>query len=140
MLFLEFAQSQLGKAPVAMTLGEITPKLITAFLDHPDLPLSNNEAERALRHWVIARRIGMGTRAEQGTRAFAVLASVIETCRKRNVSPWPYLAEVIGQGCQHLLCQRLRPNSTDDSSLLRWGAKRLPRIRQPPGFPTFSAL
>jgi hypothetical protein len=39
----------------------------------------------------------MGTRTEQGTRAFALLASVIETCRKRNVSPWPYLAEVIGQ-------------------------------------------
>jgi len=66
-------------------------------LDHPELPLSNNEAERALRHWVIARRIGMGTRTEQGTRAFALLASVIETCRKRRVSPWPYLAEVIRQ-------------------------------------------
>jgi hypothetical protein len=57
----------------------------------------NNEAERALRHWVIARRIGMGTRTPQGTRAFALLASVIETCRKRGVSPWPYLAEVIRQ-------------------------------------------
>jgi hypothetical protein len=66
-------------------------------LDQPELPLSNNEAERALRHWVIARRIGMGTRTEQGTRAFALLASVIETCRKRNVSPWPYLAEVVRQ-------------------------------------------
>ena len=33
-------------------------------LDHPELPLTNNEAERALRHWVIARRIGMGTRAQ----------------------------------------------------------------------------
>jgi hypothetical protein len=66
-------------------------------LDHPELPLSNNEAERALRHWVIARRIGMGTRTAQGTRAFALLASVIETCRKRAASPWPYLAEVIRQ-------------------------------------------
>jgi hypothetical protein len=66
-------------------------------LDHPERPLSNNEAERALRHWVIARRMGMGTRTEQGTRAFALLASVIETCRKRNVSPWPYLAEVVRQ-------------------------------------------
>ena len=66
-------------------------------LEHPELPLSNNEAERALRHWVIARRIGMGTRTEQGTRAFALLASVIETCRKRGVSPWHYLAEVIRQ-------------------------------------------
>jgi len=24
---------------------------------------------------------------------FALLASVIETCRKRGISPWPYLAE-----------------------------------------------
>jgi hypothetical protein len=66
-------------------------------LDHPQLPLTNNEAERALRHWVIARRIGMGTRTPQGSRAFALLASVIETCRKRSASPWPYLAEVIRQ-------------------------------------------
>jgi hypothetical protein len=66
-------------------------------LDHPELPLTNNEAERALRHWVIARRIGMGTRTAQGTRAFALLASVIETCRKRSASPWPYLADVIRQ-------------------------------------------
>ena len=35
-------------------------------LDHPELPLSNNEAERALRDWVIARRSGMGTRTPQG--------------------------------------------------------------------------
>jgi transposase len=64
-------------------------------LDHPELPLTNNEAERSLRHWVIARRIGMGTRTPQGTRAFALLASVIETCRKRSASPWTYLADVI---------------------------------------------
>jgi len=64
-------------------------------LDYPWLPLTNNEAERALRHWVIARRISYGTRTEQGSRAFALTISVIETCRKRCVSPWPYLAEVI---------------------------------------------
>jgi transposase len=66
-------------------------------LDYPWLPLTNNEAERALRHWVIARRIGNGTRTAQGTMAFANLASIIETCRKRSVSPWPYLAEVLRQ-------------------------------------------
>ena len=66
-------------------------------LDYPWLPLTNNEAERALRHWVIARRISYGTRTEQGSRAFALTISVIETCRQRKVSPWPYLAEVIRQ-------------------------------------------
>jgi hypothetical protein len=66
-------------------------------LKHPQLPLTNNEAEQALRHWVITRRISYGTRTEQGSRAFALLASVIETCRKRNLSPWPYLAHVIAE-------------------------------------------
>jgi hypothetical protein len=66
-------------------------------LKYPQLPLTNNEAEQALRHWVIARRISYGTRTEQGSRAFALLASVIETCRKRRISPWPYLARVIAE-------------------------------------------
>ena len=64
-------------------------------LDHPHLPLTNNEAERALRHWVILRRICFGTKTEEGSRVFAILASVIETCRKRQHSPWPYLQAVI---------------------------------------------
>ena len=64
-------------------------------LSNPTWPLTNNEAERALRHWVIARRLSHGTRTEQGSRVFSILASVIDTCRKRNVYPWKYLAEVI---------------------------------------------
>ncbi len=71
-------------------------------LDYPELPLTNNAAERALRHWVIARRISHGTRTPQGTHAFSLLASVIETCRQRAVSPWPYLAEVVRQRRQGL--------------------------------------
>jgi hypothetical protein len=68
---------------------------IWTVLEHPSLPLTNNLAEQLLRHWVIARRISFGTRSTQGSRAFALLASVIETCRLHNVSPWPYLAQVI---------------------------------------------
>jgi hypothetical protein len=64
-------------------------------LDHPELPLTNNIAERALRHWVIARRISYGTRNPQGSRAFTLLASVIETCRQRGHSPWLYIAETL---------------------------------------------
>jgi hypothetical protein len=64
-------------------------------LDHPELPLTNNVAERALRHWVIARRISYGTRNAQGSRAFTALASVIDTCRQRGLSPWAYIAEVL---------------------------------------------
>ena len=67
-------------------------------LENPHWPLTNNEAERALRHWVILRRISYGTRTMVGSRSFALLASIIDTCRKRKASPWPYLAEVIARG------------------------------------------
>jgi transposase len=70
---------------------------IWTVLEYPELPITNNIAERALRHWVIARKISNGTRTKQGSRAFTLLASVIDTCRQRKVSPWPYLAEVIAE-------------------------------------------
>ncbi len=57
----------------------------------------HNEAEQALRHWVISLRISFGTWTPDGSRTFTSLASIIETCRKRNVLPWPYIAEVIRQ-------------------------------------------
>jgi transposase len=64
-------------------------------LERPEWPLTNNAAERALRHWVIARDISQGTRHEAGSRVFALLASVIDTCRQRGHRPWRYLASVI---------------------------------------------
>ncbi|WP_244857282.1 IS66 family transposase [Aromatoleum bremense] len=64
-------------------------------LDEPHLPLTNNAAEQALRHWVIARRISHGTRSATGSRAFALLASVIDTCRRRGACAWRFLGAVI---------------------------------------------
>jgi transposase len=64
-------------------------------LDYPAWPLTNNEAERALRHWVILRKITQGTYSEQGSRALALFASVFVTCRLRNSSPLLYMRGVI---------------------------------------------
>jgi transposase len=75
--------------------------IIRPLLD-PSLPLTNNAAERLLRHWVIARRLSFGTRSEQGTRAFALLASIIDTCRARKASAWDYLTAALQAGRQGL--------------------------------------
>lgn len=64
-------------------------------LEHPHLPLTNNVAERILRHWVILRRITHGTRTEQGSKTLATMASIFETCRLRNASPLRYVAQTI---------------------------------------------
>ena len=68
---------------------------VIAAVDNPNLPLTNNEAERALRHAVIARRISYGTRTKEGSMAFSSLLSVIETCRLRQINPWEYISGVI---------------------------------------------
>ena len=64
-------------------------------LQHPDWPLTNNAAERALRHWVILRKLSSGTRTPVGSRGVALLASVIDTCRQRGHAPWRYLERAI---------------------------------------------
>lgn len=71
---------------------------VVAFVKNPFLPPTNNEAERALRHAVIARRISFGTRTPEGSRAYAALLSVIETCRLRKQDPWTYIAETVALG------------------------------------------
>ena len=69
--------------------------VIMRVLADPLLPLTNNAAERQLRHWVIARRISFGTRNLVGSNSLALLASVIDTCRARQASATELLARAI---------------------------------------------
>ena len=68
---------------------------IFRILDYPAWPLTNNEAERALRHWVILRKVSQGTRCEQGSRALALFARVITTCWLRGASSLLFMRDVI---------------------------------------------
>ena len=68
---------------------------IMRVLSDPLLPLTNNAAERQLRHWVIARRTSYGTRNLVGSNSLALLASIIDTCRLRGASVTDLLARAI---------------------------------------------
>ena len=57
---------------------------IFRILDYPHHPLTNNEAECALRHWVILRKVIQGTQSEIGQRATCAIASMIATGKRRN--------------------------------------------------------
>jgi hypothetical protein len=59
------------------------------------LRLPRNDPHSGPVDWVIARRIGYGSRNPRGSRAVAVLASVIDTCRQRRHSPRDFLADVL---------------------------------------------
>lgn len=48
-LFLDFAEKRLGKAPAAMALADVTPELIMAFLNHLELERHNSVRSRNAR-------------------------------------------------------------------------------------------
>lgn len=54
------------------------------FLYYPGVPYDNNASERALRNSVIHRKVSGGFRSETGASAHAIVASVVDTARKRG--------------------------------------------------------
>ncbi|EDQ00900.1 hypothetical transposase [Shewanella benthica KT99] len=65
------------------------------FLNHPGTPLTNNEAERCLRGSVIMRKICYGTSSDRGEKFRSRILSVVETCKKRKLSPITVISTII---------------------------------------------
>lgn len=57
------------------------------FVADPNVPPTNNAAERALRPLVIARKISGGTRSAQGSRTRMILQSLVATWELRGLDP-----------------------------------------------------
>jgi len=83
---------------LALTLAKKRQLLLV--LDFPDIPLHNNEAERAVREYVIKRKISNGTRTKEGTQAWEVFLSLLDTCRKNEVNFYQYLLDRISKANQ----------------------------------------
>lgn len=66
------------------------------FLYRTDVPPTNNVSERALRPAVIHRKVTGGFRAEWGAKAYAALASVIDTAALKNVSAFAAIQTLMG--------------------------------------------
>jgi len=79
----------------ALTLRKKRELLLV--LDFPEAPLDNNEAERALREYVIKRKISNGTRTDDGTKSWETFLSLLDTCRKNGVSFYDYLCDRISK-------------------------------------------
>jgi transposase len=63
-----------------------------------EIPLTNNAAERALRHAVIMRRVQGGTQSEQGNRWIERILSVRETLRLQDRPALDYLIRAATAG------------------------------------------
>ncbi|NJM09641.1 MAG: IS66 family transposase [Bdellovibrionaceae bacterium] len=65
------------------------------FLSDTRVPLSNNEAERTIRHAVMGRKNYYGSGSHTGAATAATLFTVIESCKKNDIDPRTYLLLVL---------------------------------------------
>ena len=68
---------------------------LTAFLNDLTLPLSNNDAERALRHVVMGRKNFNGSKTINGADTASSIYTVIESCKRVGLQPTQYLKYLI---------------------------------------------
>jgi transposase len=64
---------------------------LTLFLTETRLPMSNNEAERTIRHAVVGRKNYYGSGNHSGAETAATLFTVIESCKKNDIDPRTFL-------------------------------------------------
>jgi transposase len=65
------------------------------FLDQAGVEPTNNMAERALRHFVIWRKLSFGTQSPTGSRFVETMLSVVETCRQQNRSIFDFVTTAV---------------------------------------------
>jgi transposase len=64
---------------------------LTLFLDHPEIPLDNNEAERLLRSPVVGRKNYYGSGSSWSGQLAATLFSIFQTLQLWKINPQPWL-------------------------------------------------
>jgi transposase len=89
-------------ARLAKRLRKHRAALLT-FLEREDVAPTNNLAERELRPAVIARKLSAGNRTEAGSETHAVLASLLQTCRRRGRDILQVLGALLRHGPGHVV-------------------------------------
>jgi transposase len=81
------------RAAINYTMGIWTG--LTKFLTDTRIPLSNNDAERTLRHAVVGRKNYYGSKSIDGADMAATLFTVIESCKRVALDPRSYMVMAI---------------------------------------------
>jgi transposase len=92
---------------------------LTRFLDDGRIELDTNIVERSMRPQALTRKNALFAGHDDGAENWAILASLIETCKLNGIEPQAYLADVL------VRLVNLWPNNRRDELLPRtWAATR----------------
>ncbi|MET4493704.1 hypothetical protein ABIA94_009312 [Bradyrhizobium sp. LA7.1] len=95
---------------------------LTRFLDDGRIEIDSNVVERAIRPIALNRKNALFAGSDGGGEHWAVIASLIETCKLTGIEPHAYLADVITK------IVNAHPNSRVDD-LLPWAYPIAPALR-----------
>ena len=85
-------KSQTGRA--LHYLNEQWPKLVR-FVNHPEIPIHNNTAEREIRQIAIGRKNFLFCQSTKGAHATAVLYSLLSTAKMNKLNPYEYMVQAL---------------------------------------------
>jgi transposase len=95
---------------------------LTRFLDDGRIEIDSNVVERAIRPIALNRKNALFAGSDGGGEHWAVIASLIETCKLLGIDPHVYLADVITK------IVNAHPNNRIDE-LLPWAYAAVPAIK-----------
>ncbi|MBN4062985.1 IS66 family transposase [Alkaliphilus sp. AH-315-G20] len=95
--FLEYLETSKKQALPKSTFGTAINYCLNqwtklkSFMADPNLEISNNRAERAIKPFVIGRKNFLFSNTPRGATASAIIYSVVETAKANKLSPFHYL-------------------------------------------------
>jgi hypothetical protein len=91
------AGSFLPKSPIgqAFTYTDNQWSALIRYLEHGELEIDNNGAERALRPIAVGRVNWMFAGSDDGGRRAAVLYSFVQSCKRNGIDPLRYFTDVL---------------------------------------------
>nr|WP_280951114.1 transposase domain-containing protein [Mesorhizobium temperatum] len=95
---------------------------LSRFLDDGRVEIDSNTVERSIRPIALSRKNALFAGSDGGAEHWAVIASLVETCKLNGVEPLGYLADVLTR------IVNSHPNSQIDD-LLPWAYIRAPELK-----------
>ena len=83
--------SQTGKLGVAIAYILDHFREFRRFCLFGEADIDNNKLERAIRRWAVTRRSSLFAGSRRGAVTWAIISSVVETCKLNGVDPYRYL-------------------------------------------------
>ena len=92
---------------------------LKSFLNHPDIPMDNNAAERAIRSFCVGKKNWMFIDTISGAKSSAIIYSIVETVKANHLKPYHYFDYMLSSFADHMDDLEARDYSFIDN-LLPW--------------------